>query len=122
MVVKVIWRHPSVPTTNQLFIILSQRYVQFSANIRVNRVALASNGGFIHFEVAHDAHHQNRGPDSLYNHGRADRLPDEVADYVIIGAGMTGKSAVGPRFGNVICIDSPTRCISGVSAHRATSG
>jgi len=34
---------------------------------------------------------QNRGPASLYGYGRDDELPSEVVDYVIIGAGMTGK-------------------------------
>lgn len=34
---------------------------------------------------------KNRGPTSLWNHGRDDPLP-ETADYVIIGAGITGAS------------------------------
>ena len=34
---------------------------------------------------------QNRGPGSLYGHGRDDSLPSEVLDYVIIGAGLTGE-------------------------------
>ncbi|TXT12854.1 hypothetical protein VHUM_01255 [Vanrija humicola] len=33
----------------------------------------------------------NRGPDSLWNHGREAQLPAE-ADYVIVGAGVTGVS------------------------------
>ncbi|TXT09243.1 hypothetical protein VHUM_02717 [Vanrija humicola] len=34
----------------------------------------------------------NRGPTSLWSHGRDASLPTEVVDYVIIGAGATGAS------------------------------
>lgn len=37
---------------------------------------------------------QNRGPKSLWDHGRDAKLPTEVIDYVIVGAGATGRFAV----------------------------
>lgn len=73
-----------------------QRHVFLPSIVQIHGVTLASYGGSFYscswnLNISIYLYFQNRGPNSLFNHGAEDDLPAD-ADFVIIGAGMTGMS------------------------------